>query len=310
MPPRAEHAQSAKSVLLALDADEQHGLSSKQVAQLRDRYGWNELASSPPEPLWRKFFSQFNEVVVWMLIVAAIVSGALGEWTDATAIIAIVLLNAILGFVQEEKAERALASLQELAAPLARVLRDGKLQPLPSRELVPGDVIDLDAGDNVPADARLLEAFSLRVQEAALTGESLPSDKDANCVLAEEVSLGDRRNMVYLGTVVAGGKARAVVAATGMQTELGQIAGMLQAYEAEPTPLQRKLARLGKVLAVDLSGAGWHRLCAEALAWRCLDRCFFVVGQFGRRGGARRAARRGHRIAGARPAAHGPTQRA
>ncbi|HVX59992.1 MAG TPA: cation-translocating P-type ATPase [Pirellulales bacterium] len=250
MPPRAEHAQSAKSVLLALDADEQQGLSSKQASQLRERYGWNELASSPPEPLWRKFFSQFNEVVVWMLIVAAIVSGALGEWTDATAIIAIVLLNAILGFVQEEKAERALASLQELAAPLARVLRDGKLQPLPSRELVPGDIIDLDAGDNVPADARLLEAFSLRVQEAALTGESLPSDKDANCVLAEEVSLGDRRNMVYLGTVVAGGKARAVVAATGMQTELGQIAGMLQAYEAEPTPLQRKLARLGKVLAV------------------------------------------------------------
>lgn len=244
------HAQSAQDVVAALEADQHQGLSPEKVAQLRPRFGWNELAVAPQEPLWRKFLSQFNEIVVWMLVVAALVSGALGEWTDATAIIAIVLLNAILGFVQEEKAERALAALQKLAAPAARVLRDGRLQPLPARELVPGDVIDLDAGDNVPADARLLEAFSLRVQESALTGESVPVDKDARCVLPESASLGDRRNMVYLGTVIAGGKARAVVSGTGMHTELGQIAGMLQAYEAEPTPLQRKLAHLGKILAI------------------------------------------------------------
>jgi Ca2+-transporting ATPase len=244
------HAQSAESVLQSLSTDERAGLSAREVDERRDKYGPNELAAAAQEPLWRKFLGQFNDLVIWILIVAAIVSGILGEWTDATAIIAIVLLNAILGFIQEEKAERALAALQKLAAPLARVLRDGKLQSLPARELVPGDVLDLDAGDNVPADARLLEAFGVRIQESALTGESVPVEKDARSVLPLAAPLGDRRNMVYLGTIVAGGKARAVVVNTGMHTELGRIAGMLQAYEAEPTPLQRKLARLGKVLVV------------------------------------------------------------
>jgi Ca2+-transporting ATPase len=249
-PPILEHSQSAQDVLAALGADDHVGLSSEQVASLRSRHGWNELAAAPAEPLWRKFLGQFKDVVVWILIVAAVVSGALGEWTDATAIVAIVLLNAILGFIQEEKAQQSLESLQKLAAPLARVLRDGSLQSLPGRELVPGDIVDLDAGDNVPADARLLEAFALRVQESALTGESLPEGKEAECVLPEETALADRKNMVYLGTIVAAGKARAVVARTGMRTQLGQIAGMLQSFEAEPTPLQRKLAQLGKMLAV------------------------------------------------------------
>ncbi|MGE5195131.1 MAG: cation-translocating P-type ATPase, partial [Deltaproteobacteria bacterium] len=244
------HTLSPESALHALGVDERSGLSARQVAERHEKYGPNELAAAREQPLWRKFLGQFNDLVIWILIVAALISGVLGEWTDATAIIAIVLLNAVLGFVQEEKAERALAALQKLAAPLARVLRDGRLQSLPARELVPGDVLDLDAGDNVPADARLLEAFGVRVQESALTGESVPVDKDANCILAKTVPLGDRRNMAYLGTVVAGGKARAVVVHTGMRTELGRIAGMLQAYETEPTPLQRKLARLGKVLVV------------------------------------------------------------
>src|SRR5262249_12090751 len=162
-------------------------------------------AAPREEPLWRKFLGQFNDIVIWILIVAALVSGILGEWTDATAIVAIVLLNAILGFIQEEKAERALAALQKLAAPSARVLREGRLQVVPARELVPGDVLDLDAGDNVSADARLLSAFGLRVHESALTGESVPVEKEANCVLGESAPLADRRNMVYLGTVVAGG---------------------------------------------------------------------------------------------------------
>ncbi|MBI3863072.1 MAG: cation-translocating P-type ATPase [Planctomycetia bacterium] len=244
------HTLSADSVLQLLGVDEKLGLAAERVKELRDKYGSNELAVPPEEPLWRKFLGQFNDLVVWILIVAALISGILSEWTDATAIIAIVLLNAILGFLQEEKAERALAALQKMAAPLARVLRDGKLQALPTIELVPGDVLDLDAGDNIPADARLLEAFSLRIQESALTGESVPVDKDAHGVLPETAALGDRRNMVYMGTVVAGGKARAAVVGTGMRTELGQIAGMLQAYETEPTPLQRQLAHLGKVLVL------------------------------------------------------------
>jgi Ca2+-transporting ATPase len=246
----AAHAQSANAILVSLGSNEQDGLRSQQVVELRAQHGWNELASPPLEPLWRKFVGQFKDIVVWILIVAALVSGILGEWTDATAIVAIVLLNAILGFIQEEKAERSLAALQTLAAPLARVLREGKWQALKARELVPGDVIDLDAGDNVPADVRLLEAFSLRVQESALTGESVPVDKEAQAVLAPTAPLGERCNMAYLGTIVAAGKGRAVVVSTGMLTELGRIAGMLQTYEAEPTPLQRKLAQLGKVLVV------------------------------------------------------------
>jgi len=246
----APFAQSAESVLRALGSDVKQGLGGEQVARRRTEFGFNELETVPPEPLWRKFLRQFSDVVVWLLIVAAVVSGLLREWTDAGAILAIVLLNAILGFVQEEKAGRALAALQKLAAPLSRVLRDGQLQSLPARELVPGDIIDLDAGDNVPADARLIEAFGLRVQEAALTGESTPVDKAAQRVLEESAPLGDRQNMVYMGTVVAGGKAHAVVVATGMRTELGKIAGLLETYEVETTPLQRKLAQVGKTLAI------------------------------------------------------------
>jgi Ca2+-transporting ATPase len=242
-------AQTADAVLHALNVDATRGLKATEVGRRREQHGFNELETAPPEALWRKFLRQFSDVVVWLLLVAAIVSGLLQEWTDASAIIAIVLLNAILGFVQEEKAGRALAALQKLAAPMARVVRDGQLQNLPARELVPGDTIDLDAGDNVPADARLIEAFGLRVQEAALTGESTPADKDAHAVLHTAAPLGDRQNMVYMGTVIAGGKARAVVVATGMRTELGKIAGLLETYEAETTPLQRKLAQVGKTLA-------------------------------------------------------------
>ncbi len=225
------------------------GLSEARVAELRVHYGYNELAETQPVPLWQKFLGQFKDLVIGILIVAAIISGLLGEWTDTLAILAIVILNAAIGFLQEERAERALAALQKLSAPLARVLRHGVLQRLPARELVPGDCINLEAGDNVPADARLIEAFGLRVQEAALTGESVPSDKDAHAVLEKATALPDRDNMVYLGTVVAAGKANAVVVATGMNTELGHIAGMLQRYEPEPTPLQRRLTQLGKVLA-------------------------------------------------------------
>ncbi|TXT22120.1 MAG: cation transport ATPase [Planctomycetota bacterium] len=212
------------------------------------RIGWNSLAEAPPVPRWKKLIGQFKELVIWILIVAAIISGAMGEWADAAAILAIVIVNGIIGYLQEEKAGRALAALQKLSSPMAKVIRDGTLQSVPARELVPGDRIELEAGDNIPADARLLIDFGLRIQEAALTGESVPVDKDAVCVLNETAPLGDRRNMVYMGTITAAGKASAVVVATGMDTELGHIAGLLQRSEPEPTPLQRRLAELGKVL--------------------------------------------------------------
>ena len=247
---RVWFAMSGDDVLRELAVDSARGLTGEEVARRREQHGWNALAEAPPVPLWKKLLGQFKDLVIWILIVAAIIAGAMGEWVDTAAILAIVLVNGVIGFLQEEKAGRALAALQKLSSPMAKVIRDGTLQSVPARELVSGDRIELEAGDNIPADARLLIAFSVRIQEAALTGESVPVDKDANCVLDENAPLGDRRNMVYMGTVAATGKASAVVVATGMNTELGHIAGLLQRSEPEPTPLQRRLAELGKVLVV------------------------------------------------------------
>ncbi len=242
------HAMPTEDALRALGASASQGLAEARVADLRARYGWNELAEVPAEPAWKRLLAQFNELVVWILIAAALVSGALGEWADGLAIVAIVLLNGILGFIQEDRAEKALAALQKLAAPLARVLRDGLLRSLPARDLVPGDLVRVEAGDHVPADARIVESYDLRVQEAALTGESAPVDKTAAAVLPGEAPIGDRANMLHAGTVVSTGKGDAIVAATGMATELGAIVGLVQRYKPDPTPLQRRLAELGKVL--------------------------------------------------------------
>jgi Ca2+-transporting ATPase len=249
-PIRSPHAAPAEAVLTALGSDRGRGLSGEQAAERLSRDGPNELVEAPGPPRWRKLVAQFNELVIWILVVAAALAGVLGDWPEALAILAIVLLNGILGFLQEERAGRALAALQKLSAPGARAVRDGTLQSLPARELVAGDVIAIEAGDHIPADARLIESFNLRVQEAALTGESHPVDKDAACVLAEATPLAERRNMVYMGTVAAAGRAYAAVAATGMETELGRIAGLLRRQEPEPTPLQKRLAELGKVLVV------------------------------------------------------------
>jgi Ca2+-transporting ATPase len=231
-----------------LQTDFERGLTVSDVAAARQRYGPNELTEAPPEPLWKKFLAHFKDLVIWVLIAAALISGTLGEWADAVAILAIVVMNGILGLIQEQKAERALAALQKLSTPVAKVIREGLLQAVPAGELVPGDLVELEAGDYVPADARLIRSFSFRVQEAALTGESIPVGKDADAELTVETPLAERRSMVHMGTVVAAGKASAVVTSTGMGTELGHIAGMLQRYEPEPTPLQKQLARLGRVL--------------------------------------------------------------
>ncbi len=244
------HSKGKEFVLEALSSNEETGLTFSQVTAAREKFGANELATTAPESVYKKFLAQFRDLVVWILIVAAVISGAMGEWTDTAAIIAIVLINALLGFFQEEKAERALAALQSMAAPTAKVIRGKKLASIPARDLVPGDIIDIEAGDNVPADVRLLSAFAVRVQEASLTGESVPVEKDAELVLPEATPLADRRNMCFMSTVLANGQGRGIVIATGMQTEIGRIATMLQTYEREPTPLQRQLARLGRVLVI------------------------------------------------------------
>jgi Ca2+-transporting ATPase len=200
---------------------------------------------------------QFNQFLVLILIVAAIVSFFLGEYVDSGAIMSIVILNAILGVVQESKAEEALAALKKMTAPNAEVLRDGHLRIVPAHEVVPGDVVLLETGNYVPADVRLIESANLRVEEASLTGESVPVEKDAHLVLEGDLPLGDRRNSAYMSTLVTYGRGKGIVVNTGMSTEIGLIAEMIQSYEEEPTPLQVKLDQLGKWL-----GIGCLAICA------------------------------------------------
>lgn len=248
------HAITAGEVLTRFGVDAERGLGESELEARRASSGPNQLAEPPPASKWRLFLGQFLEPVIGILIVAAVIAGLMGEWVDTLAILAIVLLNGVLGFIQEERAERALAALQRLSAPLAKVLREGRLQSVSARDLVPGDRIAVEAGDRIPADARLIRTFDLRIHEAALTGESVPVAKDAQEVLDESSPLGDRRNMIYMGTTAAAGKADAVVVAIGMDTELGRIAGMLGRTERESTPLQRRLAELGKVLIAVVLG--------------------------------------------------------
>ncbi|MEX2121480.1 MAG: cation-translocating P-type ATPase [Pirellulales bacterium] len=245
---QAPHAVAAEEVIRTLGTDANEGLTSAAADERRAHYGRNELAQSPRTPWWRRLARQFADLLIWILIAAAILSGVLGEWLDVGAILAIVVLNGLLGFVQEGRAEQALAALQKLSSPHAKTHRDGRLQNLPAADLVPGDRIDLEAGDRVPADVRLIGSAGLRAEESALTGESVPAEKDHRPALDENAPLGDRVNMAYMGTAVSAGTAGAVVVATGMETEIGRIAGMLQRQQPESTPLQRRLAELGRTL--------------------------------------------------------------
>ncbi len=244
------HALPIADVVARLATDPDRGLSMAEAERRRMEHGENVLREKPPEAWWWKLLRQFRELVIWILLAAAVIAGAMGDWADTAAIIAIVLVNAIIGFLQEERALRALAALQRMSAPVAKVVRDGELRQLPARELVPGDRIELEAGDSVPADARVLEAFGARVQEATLTGESEPVEKGPAGPLPAATPLGDRRSIVHSGTVVAAGRAVAIVVATGMATELGRIASLLERSPLETTPLQRRLAELGRLLIV------------------------------------------------------------
>ena len=255
---KVDHLLSAPAYEMPLDqvlsaaggVHVEQGLPTVEVQKRYELFGENQLTEAPPMPTWKKLVAQFKDLVILILIVAAVVSGVLGEWVDALAILAIVLLNGVIGFVQEQHAEQAMSALRKMSAPSAKVVRDGTHQTIPAITLVPGDIIQVEAGDNIPADARLVQSYRLSVQEAALTGESVPVEKNADVVLVTDTPLGDRHNMVYMGTVVAAGKAWAMVTDIGMQTELGHIAGMLARHEPEPTPLQRQLADLGRVLIV------------------------------------------------------------
>ncbi|MEG4815114.1 cation-transporting P-type ATPase [Microcoleus sp. K5-D4] len=255
--PSSWHTVAIDQTLQQLSSNKDAGLSSKQVSERLQQYGPNELEETGGRSPWSIFVDQFTNIMLLMLMGVAVISGFLDFRSntfpkDAIAIFAIVILNGILGYLQESSAEKALAALKNLASPLVRVVRDGKTSEIAAKELVPGDVMLLEAGVKIAADARLIETSNLQVRESALTGEALAVTKQAELELPEDASLGDRLNLIFQGTEVVQGRAKAIVTNTGMQTELGKIAAMLQSVENEPTPLQQRMDQLGKVL---VSGA-------------------------------------------------------
>ena len=254
-----EYLASAEDVLKEQSTSADAGLSTAEAQTRQAKFGPNKLKEEEKTPLWIRFFQQMADPMVIMLIVAAVISAVTGmiqgesEWADVVIIMAVVIINSALGVIQEAKSEEALAALQEMSAAQSKVIRDGKQISLHSSELVPGDIVLLEAGDAVPADCRVLESASMKIEEAALTGESVPVEKRTDPIAldgADDVPLGDRKNMCYMGSTVVYGRGRAVVCGTGMNTEMGKIAGALNDAKEELTPLQVKLAELSKILTV------------------------------------------------------------
>ena len=254
-----EYLQDSSEVLEAVGSDGKCGLTAGEAAARLERDGLNKLKEAEKDPLWKRFLAQMADPMIIMLIVAAVISALTGiaqgeaDFADVIIICFVVVVNAVLGVVQESKAEEALAALQEMSAAQSKAVRDGKVVAVPSSELVVGDVVVLEAGDSVPADCRILESASMKIEEAALTGESVPANKVADTLDAPEsgdVPLGDRKNMCYMGSTVVYGRGRAVVVATGMGTEMGKIADALSRATDEETPLQKKLDELSKVLSI------------------------------------------------------------
>ena len=251
------HSEKIENVLKTLETDAVKGLESKSAEKLREKYGENTLTQRKPKSMLRRFFDQFKDVMILILLAAAVVSFVIAcveqnpmEFFEPALILLIVVLNAIMGVAQESKAEKALAALKNLSAPHARVIRDGNESVIDAKALVPGDIIKLEAGDFVPADARLISSAALKSEESALTGESVPSEKNFAAEVAEDAPLGDRDNMVFSGCSITYGTALAVVTATGMDTQMGKIANLLEGEGEAQTPLQKKLANLGKYLGV------------------------------------------------------------
>lgn len=244
------HTQPASAVLDALGSDAAHGLTAAECARRLASVGPNRLNEKPPTPKWKLFLAQYKDFMIYVLLAAVAISAFEGQVVEACVILAILLLNGVLGFVQEYRAEEALEALKQLSAPTATVIRDGVERDIPAEELVPGDIVLLEAGDKVPADGRLVEAASLRLVEAALTGESSPTRKHTSVVEGTDAPLGDQKDMVFAGTAVAVGRGTFVVTGTGQSTEMGKIADLLAETKDEQTPLQKELEIVGKRIAV------------------------------------------------------------
>lgn len=251
------HSTNAQELINSLNSNEESGLSEEKVTQLQTQYGPNTLKEAKKKSLLRRLVDQFKDVMILILIAAAIISFVIvcveknwGELFEPALILLIVIVNAIMGVVQESKAEKALDALKNMSAPHARVIRDGKESIIDASKLVPGDIIKLEAGDFVPADARLIHSAGLKSEESALTGESVPSEKDADTIVKENAPIGDRTNMVFSGCSITYGTATAIVTNTGMDTQMGKIANLLNGESETQTPLQKKLAQLGKYLGI------------------------------------------------------------
>lgn len=244
------HEMRSDEVMDTIHSDRDVGLTNKEVQKRTQKFGLNELKEADRPSAIIIFLNQFKDFMVLVLLAATLISGLLGEYIDAIAIIAIVIVNGVLGFFQERRAERSLEALKELSAPQVTVLRDGKWEKILSKELVPGDIVKFTSGDRIGADMRLIDTKSLEVEESALTGESLPVQKSTQPIAGENVGLGDLTNMVFMGTLVTRGSGIGVVIGTGMNTAMGQIADLLQNAETMETPLQRRLEQLGKILIV------------------------------------------------------------
>jgi Ca2+-transporting ATPase len=243
-------SKTAREVLQEMESDQHTGLSNIEAEMRLQKYGSNELVERGRKSPWKILLEQLTDTMVIVLLISAVITLFLHEYVDAIVILVIVILNTILGFTQEYRAEQAMAALKKMAVPKVRVRREGHTVEIPAQNLVPGDIVLLEAGNSVPADGSLVEISNLRIQEALLTGESEPVEKDAQPILKEHPSLGDQKNRAFMGTIVTMGRGTLLVTDTGMASELGKIAELIQSVEAEQTPLQRKLAQLGKTLAI------------------------------------------------------------
>jgi Ca2+-transporting ATPase len=243
--------KTIEEVLNKLDTDPITGLTQKEVDIKTEKFGLNQLASKKPKTIISLFFAQLNDILIYILIAAAVVSAILGETSDAVIIAIVIIINATVGIIQESKAEKALDALKKLSTPKAVVKRDGQLKEISSEQVVPGDIIIIDAGRYVPCDLRLLETANLKIEESTLTGESVPVDKDATLVLSgADIPLGDQKNMLFMSTLATYGRGVGIAVSTGMNTEIGKIAKMLDEKVDDETPLQKKLAELGKYLGI------------------------------------------------------------
>lgn len=248
-------SKSVEETSKAFETDLKSGLSAKQVEEKRSTFGANEIVSKNKKSIAKMVLEQFQDFMIIVLIIAAIISGVVGQangegFTDSIIILVIVILNAIIGVVQEVKAQKSLESLKNLSAPHSKVIRDGKVQEIESKDLVPGDIVILETGDYVPADLRLIEAVNLKTQESALTGESLPVEKTIDTIEKEDIGIGDRTNQAFSSSLVTYGRGKGIVVSTGMQTEVGKIATMLDSVDESETPLSRRLEALGKTLGI------------------------------------------------------------